>query len=127
MKMKSGGSWTHFERIQICEKILQNAQKELAAEIDHWLNLDREYEYDVVSAIFDIETRAEEWVADGDNRHKPLLDEVRKILIEIGFYRPMTQEEIENTYVSNGHSPWNFKLNEVAYTADETVEEWQFP
>lgn len=48
----------------------------------------------------------------------------REALIAIGFFRPMADEEVENTFTSSGRAPWAFKLKGVAYTSDDSAEEW---
>jgi hypothetical protein len=90
-------------------------------EVDHHMGIeDREYAYDEVSALFDIEDRAEDW------KHRSLLREARRILIEIGFYRVMPVEEQERTMVSHG-TVWAFKQGGTAYTSDHLVCDWQWP
>jgi hypothetical protein len=108
------------------------ADPELQDEVDYFLNLDREYEYDEVSALFDIENRMEICVAEADTpthrrQASRLLRVARRALIDIGFYRVMPPEEIDNTFTSSGRAAWAFKLEGHAYTTDETAEEWQFP
>ena len=83
---------------------------------------ERDYVYDELSALFDILDRNDQ--KDGDKR---LLKVARQVLIDLGFFRIMPQDEIDNTYTSSGRSPWDFKLGGVPYTTDETHEHWQFP
>lgn len=122
---------TRAEMIAIIKAV---DDKEFKDEIDFHLCLDREYgdNYDEVSALFDVEDRAEMWgteAATPDQRKaaRRLLKIARRVLIDIGFYRVMPQDEIDNTFTSSGRAPWSFKLDGVAYTTDETTEEWQFP
>jgi hypothetical protein len=82
---------------------------------------DREYEYDEVSALLDIEDRND--CSDGD---KSLLRTARRLLIAIGFYRPMTADEIANTYSTSG-TAWAFKLAGIAYTSDYNNDDWFDP
>lgn len=112
-------------RGEMIQAILSVDDREFQAEIDHYVHGvdDREYAYDEVSALFDMEERAED-PEDGDRR---LLKICRQALIAIGFYRVMPQHEIDSTVRSGGGPVWSFKLNKVAYTTDHTVEAWQFP
>jgi hypothetical protein len=102
--------------------IMEHAARspELASEISYHVHDigDREYAYDEVSAVFDIE--------DHEGTSRALRTTVRRALIAIGFYRPMSEDEINNTFVSSG-TPWAFKLDKVAYTHDDPAEEWQWP
>lgn len=109
-------------RAEILRQISATAKGELASEISfHCHGIDgREYDFDALSALFDIEERAEE---DGP---RSLLTAARRLLIQLGFYRWMPPEEQAATIVSRG-PVWSFKLGGVAYTTDELVSEWQFP
>lgn len=82
-------------------------------EIDFQLSLDRDYDYDELDALFDTEDRAE------DFKERGLLTDCRRLLIEVGFYRVMSEDEILNTVVSSG-TRWDFKMGGVAYTADDS-------
>lgn len=112
------------ERQRLMTLVRDHADLEFQSEVRHYVNDigDREYAYDEVSALFDIEMSAQE--PGGDKR---LLKIARTMLIEVGYYRAMSAEEIANTYVSPGISKWQFKLHGLAYRTDETTEEWQFP
>lgn len=109
-------------RAEILRQIAATAKGELASEISfHCDGIDgRDYPFDALSALFDIEERAEE---DGP---RSLLIAARRLLIQLGFYRWMPPEEQAQTTVSRG-TVWAFKLGGVAYTSDELVSEWQFP
>lgn len=122
-------------REDMIEKIRAIADPEFKSEIAHHMGIDREDDdgitYDEVSALFDIEQRCEDWLADATTateRKWPnhLLKIARAVMIEIGFYRVMSQDEIDNTYTSSGLKPWAFKLNGSAYTTDEIHEEWMW-
>lgn len=100
-------------RNEMIETINAKAKGFLREEIDYSMSLDRDYEYDELDALFDTECRAE------DFKERGLLLSCRRLLITIGFYRVMPQNEIDNTWVSSG-TKWDFKLGGVAYTADES-------
>lgn len=95
----------------------------------HVHSVDREYPYDEVCAILDIEERYEEALryereASVKKECRHLLNEARSVLIELGYYRVLTQEEIDNTWSSSGVK-WAFKRNGVAYDCESaTAEEW---
>jgi hypothetical protein len=91
------------------------------------MSVEREYAYDEVAAAFDTEDRAETWVHEGHSGARSLLKAARQSLIDIGFYRPMPPQEIEETYTSHGRSPWTFKLFGIPYTHDDPAELWMFP
>jgi hypothetical protein len=81
----------------------------------------REYAYDPVFALFDIEERNE-----GADGNRTLLREARRLLIAIGFYRPMTEADIRNTWVSRG-TKWAFKMDGTPYEAVAPAETWCNP
>lgn len=114
-------------RAEMIKIILQHPDKEFQSEVQHHTHGidDREYAYDEVTALFDIEQRAEDHAKKHADARR-LLKIARDLLIQIGFYRVMPQDEINNTFVSSG-TKWAFKLNGVAYTTDETTDEWMFP
>jgi len=97
---------------------------EFDSEVEHHVNGidDREYAYDEVSALFDIYDLA---VNETKDRH--MIQLCRKLLIAAGFYRVMTQDEIDNTFRSNGGKVYDFVLAGLKYTTDETTEAWQWP
>lgn len=112
-------------RGEMIQAVLAVDDEEFQGEVDHFVHgvEEREYAYDEVSALFDIEDRAED-PHDGDRR---LLKLCRQTLIAIGFYRVMPQDEIDSTFRSGDGSVWCFKLNKLAYTTDHNVGDWQFP
>lgn len=110
--------------------VLASTNKEFLSEVRNLLDIeDREDPYDAVSALFDAEDRAQGWIVDANSPDaRKVLAGAREVLIAIGFYRVMTQEEIDNTFVSSGRSKWDFKLKGVPYTSDDQiVERWQWP
>lgn len=117
-------------RDEMNKLVLTSTNKEFLSEVRNLLDVDdREYAYDAVSAAFDAEDRAEGWIVDGNSPDaRKVRAGAREALIAIGFYRVMTQDEIDNTFVSSGRSKWNFKLKGVPYTSDDQiVEKWQWP
>jgi hypothetical protein len=114
-------------RDQMILVVLKSRSQAYKDEITHQLGVDREYAYDEVTAAFDAEDRAETWVQEGNVEARPLLKAARQALIDIGFYRSMPGQEIDNTYTSTGGSPWAFKLAGIPYTHDEPAEGWMFP
>ncbi|WP_298983415.1 hypothetical protein [uncultured Roseibium sp.] len=98
-------------------------------ELGHHLGIDdREYEYDELSALFDIEDRAEIWVKQRYKGAMKLLNVSRRLMIAIGFYVPMSAEDIERSlsWSSSGgtRDPWAFKMGGVAY---ELCDGWLEP
>jgi hypothetical protein len=116
-----------LSRDQMKQVILQRRSKAYIDEIAHQMGVDREYAYDEVAAAFDTEDRAETWVQEGHAEARSLLKVARQALIDIGFYRPMSRDEVENTYTSSGRSPWAFKISGIPYTNDDPAETWMFP
>jgi hypothetical protein len=90
-------------------------QKELTYHCNVVERLDR---YDAVSGLLDIQGQAE-----GQGNDK-LLGIARKLLIKLGFYRIMPKDEIASTVTLGGRKPWNFRIEETAYTSDYTIEDW---
>lgn len=116
----------NFDRRAIIEKIKSVDNAYLQAEINHLLDIDnREYKYDELTALFDLEDSLKyNW--DKTPQNRALLKLIRTIMIDMGYYRPMTGDEISSTFCSNGRVPWDFKLKTVAYTTDYPAEEWMF-
>lgn len=109
-----------LSREQMVSLIKEKAPKELRDEIGHYMTIEeREYPYDEVMAVLDTLVRQED--EDGD---KKLLKQARQILIDLGFFRVMPQEEIDNTFRSGRGPVWDFALKGVKYTSDFTYEEW---
>jgi hypothetical protein len=114
-------------RAQMIEIVRAVDHPALRYEIAHQMSVEREYFYDEVAAVFDAEERATTWFYEGNASARSLQTAARKVLVSIGFYRVMTSEEVENTYTSDGRSPWSFKLAGVPYTHDDPSETWMFP
>jgi hypothetical protein len=74
--------------------------------------------YDAVSGLLDIHGQAE------GQGNAELLKTARKLLIKVGFYRIMPDEEIASTVTMGGRKPWNFRIDGFAYTSDYTIEDW---
>ena len=111
-----------LSRAEIIKILLAYKSKDFQEEVNYHMTIDdREYEYDELSALFDIKNAAD--IA-GDTQMKRIS---RKLLLDIGFYRIMTQEEIDGTIRSDGRVAWEFKHLGVPYTSDYTEEEWQWP
>lgn len=111
-------------RNKAIERILAEQDTEFKRELAYYTGIeDREYPYDELSALFDVESIADE------DQNAELLATTRKVMVDIGFYRLLTKEELETAVVSGGHKPWAFKKKGAGayYTSDYTVEEVQFP
>lgn len=126
-----------MDRREMNALVLQRATRDpLRDEITHLLLVwgeDGDHHqrgYDAVCALLDAEQRFEAWLSDG--MEDPVqrreirrgISQARRVLVEIGFYRVMTEDEISSTWVSGGRSPWDFRLDGVPYTSDETTHEW---
>lgn len=82
---------------------------------------DREGEYDLFDALVDTMTQCEE------NKDYYLLGYIKRILIDVGYFREMSQEEADNTECyRNGRpcKPYDFKFSDKMYVADESLEDW---
>lgn len=111
-----------MNREQMNELIVNHPDTELQSEIEHHLSIeDREYPYDPLCALLDIEDRAESDREFPENRR--LLRACHDVLIELGFYRVMPQDEIASVTVTRG-TKWCFKKAGVAYTTDHLVCDW---
>lgn len=99
-------------------------------EISYYMSIEeREYKYDEVCALFDYESQLEEFLVGPCDvkyrmQYRGELKVVRRTLIDIGFYREMLQDEIDNTWRSDSRSPWHFILKEKKWTTDEHASEW---
>lgn len=86
------------------------SDSKLGNEIEYFLGVQVESDQvsDVVDAVFQVETFAEE------NRDRQMLTLVRQMLIAAGYYVPMDASEIARSFTTRG-TVWNFKLDGVAY------------
>lgn len=116
-----------LNRAQMRQKILQARSQAYKDEIAHQMSVEREYAYDEVAAAFDVEDRTETWVSEGSAGARSLLKAARQTLIDIGFYRVMLQQEIDETFTSNGRLPCAFKMLGIPYINDDPAETWMFP
>ena len=112
-----------MNRTDMITLIEQVGTPELWSEIRyHCDDIEREEDgvtFDELSAIFDVEERAEEW------KNRGLLTACRRTLIAIGFYRVMTDHEVANTITTSG-TVWAFKLDGVPYTSDFNQYAWMW-
>lgn len=108
------------------EIVLSVKNPDFQGEVRHAMSIDREYDYDEIFAALDIQELAEGWIRDNpkDKWPRKVLAGAREALIAIGFYRVMSQEEIENTWSSSG-TVWIFKKDGKAYTSDYSASEWE--
>jgi dimeric dUTPase (all-alpha-NTP-PPase superfamily) len=83
-----------------------------------WVDRDEPEEgespYDLADAFLDAMEFGE------DNQDGALVKICKLILIELGYYVPMSQKEIENSYVTRG-TVWDFKLKGIPYKG---VDSW---
>jgi hypothetical protein len=108
-------------RQKLIDRLKGDIPKGIKEELEYHMNLDdRDYEYDLADAFFDIYDKAE------CNDDKMVVNACRKILIEVGRYRVMTQKEINNTLIigRGSRKVWDFKLKGVPYTFDGANCEW---
>ena len=96
---------------EIIEIIKTHASKELWKEVlDHnYMSQDWDEPYTLTES-FDYVSE----LAECGDLWKHLKTPARKVQIALGEYVPMTEEQIENTYVSHGKK-WDFKLGGIAY------------
>ena len=92
-------------------------------ELNHYMLVDREEPeegerpYDLADAFFDA-------LDFGENNQDHVLSKICKmILVELGFYVPMSQKDIDNTYVTRG-TVWDFKLKGIPYQGVDTYIDW---
>jgi hypothetical protein len=106
------------EKIELINQVEMKLFQEEVSHLVHGVD-DREYDYDELDALFDIEERSEH----GSLAHRGLLKQCRQLLTQMGFYRAMPQDEIDNTWVSGG-TKWHFKMGGVPYTSDYNASTW---
>lgn len=117
-------------RTEMNAYVLAAPDADLQSEIQHYMDIeDREYDYDPVCALLDIEEAHQQVLADGiaepyRRQYRRTLAAARRVLIGIGFYRIMTQDEIDSTVRSDNRVPWAFKLDGAPYHTEETASEW---
>lgn len=85
----------------------------LHEEVEFRLNIDAEEqrESDVYQALLDAEETFAEW------RQRGALKAARRVLIDLGVYKPMTDDQVATTIRTRGPA-WDFKLNNVPYQFD---------
>jgi hypothetical protein len=95
----------------------------LKLELQHYMEVDRDEPeegdapYDIANAFFDAMDFAE------DNQDTGLERICKLILIDVGFYKPMSQQDINNSYVTSGRV-WDFKMNGIPYRGTDSIEQW---
>ena len=102
---------------EIIEIIKTHASKELLQEVlDHnEMSQDWEEPY-ALTESFDYISN----LADSEESWKHLKTPARKVQIALGEYVAMTEEDIENTWRSDGKK-WDFKLGGIAYSFSHHV------
>ena len=117
-----------MNRKTMIETINSFVDAEFQSEIAYYMSIgDREYEYDELYALFDYQTALEDWIADNPppkykRDYNRQLKMVRIVLIQIGFYRIIEKEELDNTY-STG-SKYAFKMDGLCYVNDDSADDW---
>lgn len=81
-------------------------QESIDYEIEHYGETEME-PMDFVDALFDLHDRTQDWIAECDDPRqvKTFKQDLRhydRLLLQIGFYRPVTQHEIDNTIIVAG-------------------------
>lgn len=121
------------ERSKMIDYIKTVNNERFQSEIRHYMGVEeREYPYDEVCALLDHEERTEQNIHDGKRdlersellRLRRDLQIARAVLIRLGFYRPLTDEEKTMEVCSGRKKWWNFDMNGVAYTTDFTTSDW---
>ena len=113
---------TNRERL-IARLTTQSIPSKLKVELDYYMSVDRdppeegELPYDMANAFLDAMDFAE------DNQDKQLEHMCESILIELGYYIPMSQADINNTYVTRG-KVWDFKLSGIPYKGQDSFGSW---
>jgi len=108
---------TNRERLQA--RLCQALPKWLEEEMQYQMHdIEHEGPYDVVDAFLDTEAVAEENASSKRERV-----DCHRILIDTGFYVPMTEAEIRATTTTRGR-PWSFKLQGVAYRCLLSLSQW---
>jgi hypothetical protein len=92
-------------------------------ELEHYMWVDRdppepgETPYDLADAFED----ADDFGV--NNQDTELIKICKLILIELGYYVPMSQKEISNTYVTKG-TVWSFKMKGIPYKEVDSFGGW---
>lgn len=112
-------------RQEMIQHILSVKNKEFQNEISYFTHDigDRESSYDEVMALLEMDDRTG-WKGEDKCYSYNMIKTIRQCLIDIGFYRIMSQAEIDETFTSSGRVQYNFKIDNVAYTTDYNYEEW---
>ena len=95
------------------DKIIQMAGPELKEEIEYQLDIEREEgeSYDIVDAFEDIEDRADE---DPTFHPRQLVKNVRKIAINLGMYKEISDDELR-AIASTAGKKYSFILDGKKY------------
>lgn len=88
-------------------------------------DIEHEEEYDLCDALFDVYDFAEEYANEGVTEAKGVLKDARRVLIDVGFYREVTQAELDNTFTSCGKAQPAFRMDKKMWEADDSIEGWK--
>ena len=90
----------------------------LIEELDYWMNhLDHEEACDIADAFVEVESLAT------DTNDRPMIAACRRVLIDAGYYQPMSDEVIARCVVSRGKA-WDFSMSGVKYECVSGLTEW---
>jgi hypothetical protein len=98
---------------------LASAPLSVAEEIGYRVqDVEHEEAYDAADALVDLSD-----LADASDEWKEYRAPCRRLLIAAGYYQPMSERDINSTFVTRG-KPWEFKMGGVAYRAAEAMSLW---
>lgn len=103
----------------------KHANNELREEVEYLLDIDAEEqrESDLYRAILDAEDNFTDWLRFGDGSDRKLarrgMKAARLVLIELGVYKPISEEQIRNTVTMGGRKAYDFTIAGVKYVFDK--------
>jgi len=106
------------EIIKNIEGLLQS-RPALREEINWKLDVDRDYEYDLVDAFLEVVSDLD----DGVGHSRTVLRQAREVLIEIGICRSVTEEELSRIFITKG-KPYDFRLKGTKYVC-KNYDKWE--
>lgn len=120
-----------MNRAEMIARVRAEANPAYREELAHYMGIEeREYAYDEVCAALDIEDRIAQALRDdmpAEHRagYRRTLANARRVLIDIGFYKPVAELHAELGELIQSTGPrYAFKLDGVEYDTAETSEEW---
>jgi hypothetical protein len=116
-------SQASVNRQRLIQRLQAGIPTELVEEMAYYMDIDHSdwaveegQPYDLADAFSDVMDIAE------SNMDRRMTNIIRRILIDVGYYIPMTEEEVAGTATMGGTQKWDFKMGGIPYMG---ISDWQ--